>query len=351
MSSSTLDSDQLADSETRERPAWRRWLLVFCATFLGAGAFLYISMLAVDPYDTDRFPNLGLVGINDINPRTANASRGRDLRFNASIIGNSTGQNINPYTLSDATGLRFLQLTIPGTGPREQLALMRWIMRNHQRYGAFVLVADTFWCSPDPKLPLQYPFPFWLYRSNLEYLANVLSSKSLDRVGWRIRVALGLKRPSDLVRFGAYGAGENLPYAPAPAVTPGTLDMIGSPSRLPWVDKLENFIRKLPQSTGFVIVMPPVYYKFLPASGSKEAAGLEACKSALASAVAGRPHSGFLDFRVDSPASRNVANWIDNVHYRVGVAPPIEEAIVSALGNGAATASSASKLDAAVRIR
>jgi hypothetical protein len=338
MSLSTLDSNRLADTEARERRAWGRWLAVFCATFLGAGALLYISMLAVDPYDTGRFPNLGIVGIDDINPRTANASRGRDLRFNASIVGNSTGQNIDPYKLSDRTGLRLLQLTIPGIGPREQLAMMRWIMRNHHDYGAFVLVADTFWCSPDPKLPLMYPFPFWLYRGDLEYLANVLSPKSLDRVGWRIRVALGLKPPSDLVRFGVYEDGENLPYAPAPRVAPGTLDKIGSPPRLPWIDQLAIFIRRLPRPTSFVIVMPPVYYELLPTAGSKEAAGVDACKRALARVVAGRSHSGFLDFRVDSPASRNVANWIDNVHYRVAIAAAMEQKIAAAIRDGSDTA-------------
>ena len=338
MSLSTLDSDQLADSETRERPGWRRWLVVFCATFFGLGALLYISVLAVDPYDTGRFPNLGIVGIDDINPRTANASRGRDLRFNASIIGDSTGQNIDPYKLSDGTGLRFLQLTIPQTGPREQLAMMRWIMSNHHSYGAFVLVVDTFWCSPDPKLPLMFPFPFWLYRGDLEYLANVLSSKSLDRVGWRIRVALGLKPPSDMVRFSGYMAGEKLPFAPEPPVPPGTLDKIGSPPSFPWINQLESFIRELPRPTGVVIVMPPVYYKFLPLPGSKEAAGLEACKSALARAVGGRPLSGFLDFRVDNPATRNVAGWIDNVHYRVALASPMEQKIIAVLRNGAGTA-------------
>jgi hypothetical protein len=218
---------------------------------------------------------------------------------------------------------------------REQLAMMRWIVRTHHTHGAFVLVTDIFWCSPYPKLPLVYPFPFWSYRGDLEYLGNVLSSHSLDRVGWRIRVALVLRRPMDMARFTGYMAGENLPFAPEPTEPPGTLDRIGSPPSFPWIGKLESFIRELPRSVGFVIVMPPVYYKFLPAPGSTEAAGVRACKNALARAVAGRPRSGFLDFRVDSPAARNQANWIDNLHYRMALAAPIEQAIIPVLRGGA----------------
>lgn len=333
MNSFTSGSDR-ADIETRERAGWRRWLRVFCGTFFGVGAVLYVATLAIDPYDTGQFPNLGIVGIDDINPRTADASRGRDRRFNASIIGDSTGQDIDPYKLDGGTGLRFLQLTIPQTGPREQLAMMRWIMRTHHTYGTFVLMTDTLWCSPDPKLPLVYPFPFWLYRGDLEYLANLFSLHSLDRVGWRIRLALGLRPPKEMVRFTGYMAGENLPFAPEPAEPPGTLDRIGSPPSFPWVGKLESFIRELPPAVGFVIVMPPVYYGFLPAPGSTMAAGVRACKDALARAVAGRPRSGFLDFRVDSPAARNQANWIDNLHYRMALAAPIEQAIISVLRDG-----------------
>jgi len=47
-------------------------------------------LLLIDPYDTGRFPSLGIIGIGDRSMRTADASRGRDPRFNAAVIGNST---------------------------------------------------------------------------------------------------------------------------------------------------------------------------------------------------------------------------------------------------------------------
>lgn len=351
MSSSILDSDRRTTSQNARDTRWRRWLLAFCSVFFGVSAFLYILMLLIDPYDAGRFPNFGIVGIDDNNPRTADASRGRDLHFDAAIIGSSTGQNINPYTLSDGTGLQFLQLTVPGSGPREQLALMRWIISRHKSYSAFVIAADPSWCSSDPNLPLNYPFPFWLYRGDLEYLANVLSSKSLDRAAWRLRVALGLRPAQDSVRFFEYRKGENLAYAPEPTEQPSELEGIGSSPNFVWIDRLQEFITSLPRNTGIVILMPPVYASYLPPSGSKPAAALERCKAALARIVKGRPHSGFLDFRVENVATRDVSNWIDNIHYRVALGPPMEQPIIAIIGRHPATVSDAGGLQALAQSR
>ena len=75
-------------------------------------------------------------------------------------------------------------------------------------YGAFVVVTDMPWCSTDPNLPLENPFPFWLYGNDLDYLANVLSSKALDRVVYRIQISLGMRQPSDPVGYSDYLVGE-----------------------------------------------------------------------------------------------------------------------------------------------
>jgi hypothetical protein len=64
------------------------------------------------------------------------------------------------------------------------------------------------------------------------------------------------------------------------------------------------------------------------------AADLPACKAALARRVADRPRSGFLDFMVDGPISRDSANFIDPDHYRRNVARIIEASIVAVLRSG-----------------
>ena len=67
-------------------------------------------VLVVDPYDSGRLGLLGIEGVDDASPRTANASRARDPQFDSAVIGNSTGQLLKPSELSRLTGLRFVQL-------------------------------------------------------------------------------------------------------------------------------------------------------------------------------------------------------------------------------------------------
>src|SRR4051812_5349263 len=100
---------------------WQQFVTKFLATFWIGVAALFGFIVLMDPYDTGRFGMGWLPGVVDVNPRTADASRGRDPRFDSAIIGNSHGQLIEPTRLSAASGLNFVQLTVPGTGPREQL--------------------------------------------------------------------------------------------------------------------------------------------------------------------------------------------------------------------------------------
>src|SRR5689334_21793366 len=130
--SNSAATNHMTSSTSASEPArqWRRWLAVFGGVFFGLGALLFALLLLIDPYDTGRFPSFGLVGVRDRSMRTADASRGRNPHFNAAVVGNSTAQIINPYRLSELTDLHFIQLSIPQTGPREQLELMHWVLLN-----------------------------------------------------------------------------------------------------------------------------------------------------------------------------------------------------------------------------
>src|SRR5262244_3499053 len=148
--------------------AWLRFVQLFAITLVTTLTVVYFLIVVLDPYDSGRITNYTVSGVVDENPRTANASRGRDPLFDSVVIGNSRGQLLDPKRLSDGTGLSFVQLTTPGTGPQEQLALLRWFMRYHQRIGAVLLVADPLWCQ-QKLAPPAHPFPFWLYgESNFE---------------------------------------------------------------------------------------------------------------------------------------------------------------------------------------
>jgi hypothetical protein len=314
--------------------AWRRWLVMFCGAFFGVGGLFYVLLLLIDPYDTGRFPSFGLAGIADRSSRTADISRGRDPRFNAAIVGNSTGQLLDPYRLSEAMGLKFTQLAIPQLGPREELAIMRWVVSHHATYGALIVVVDLSWCSSDPNLEVMYPFPFWLYGGDLEYLANVLKPKALDRAAWRIEVALGLIEPADPVGYTDYFHGKTITFTPAPPRPPDDEGAAEWPPKFPWIEQLRAVLAALPPDAAAVVLMPPVHYSMLPTPGSRQAALIDACKSALANAVAGRPHGGFLDLRVDDAAAHDTEHFLDRVHFRGPLVTRVEDRIIALLRSG-----------------
>lgn len=323
---------------------WRRWLAAFGGVFFGLGALLFAVLLLIDPYDTGRFPSFGLVGVGDRSMRTADASRGRDSHFNAAIVGNSTGQILNPYRLSEQTGLRFIQLSIPQLGPREQLTLMHWVLSHHASYGALVITTDMLWCSHDPNLPLREPFPFWLYGDDADYLANVVSSKAIDRAVWRLQIALGLAKSVDPVGYTDYISGKRPPFEPLPTGSPVDTGETHGQHPFPWIDQLRALVEALPQSVRVIIVVPPVYFAYLSPPGSKEAKAIDTCKAALRGVVADRSLGAFLDFRVDMPEVHDISDFVDLVHYREKLQRVVEDRIIATLRSDERGSTQASRL-------
>jgi hypothetical protein len=332
MSSSISSSDV----PTEAASAWARWLLAFLGALVLGAALIFALVLIVDPYDSGRAGILGIKGIADASPRTANASRARDTQFDSAVIGNSTGQLLKPEELSRLTGAHFVQLTVPGTGPREQLAVMDFFLRKHPQAGALVIVTDASWCTRDPALALQHPFPFWLYGTrNLDFLGHLFSSRALDHTLRRILIGLGLRQRS--VPDGYWDYEKNGPQEFQPVIVRRE-DGGPAPAQVsadfPGVALLDAAIRRLPAGLPVVLIAPPAYYTMLPRPGSLAAAEQQACNAALRKLVAGRAHSNFIDYRVDNALTRERANFMDFGHYRAVIARKMEQGIADSIRLG-----------------
>jgi hypothetical protein len=314
--------------------AWRRFTLTFLFVFGSGLAVLYALIIAIDPYDTGRFPTFMPVGVSDENQQTASASNGRNPIFDAAVFGNSHGMLLSPTRLDKLTGLSFVQMTSPGSGPREQMILMRWFMRHHEQIKAFVITADQTWCTHDPAIPMLYQFPPWLYaESDLEYLAHMLNTRSLNTAYRRVLIALGYVAPTNPDGYWDYEVGRTWSFRPERPAG-GTLAPILSPDidrSFPALDALDVILAKLPPETPVVVVMPPQFYTLLPPPGSREAAEFAACKADIAARVRSRERSGFFDYLNDTPAARNSENFMDPEHYRANIAREIEADIASVI--------------------
>ncbi|HEX8164918.1 MAG TPA: hypothetical protein VF601_03925 [Beijerinckiaceae bacterium] len=340
MSSSISSSDGL-----RSRPdPWRRFALALAA---GAAALLALALAAawlLDPYDTGRSPLALKPGVRPQGPRTANASRGRDLAFDAAIIGNSHIQALSPERLDQLTGLSFVQLSIVATGPKEQFPVLDWFLRHHPRPRALVIGADRLWCEPEIASWNDAPFPFWLYSGSLpEYVRGLLRRQVLEEIPPRIRYLLSRRparaRPDGYWDYGPahVAAGYMTDPARRAALERRSDDYVRNPTgRFPAAERLRDVVAGLPTATAVVVVVPPTYRSLLPTPGSPGDADNRACKAALAGALAGRANAAVVDWRRDRPET-HVADWFfDWTHYGRPLAELVERDVAEALARARA---------------
>jgi hypothetical protein len=330
MSSSISSSDPMSQ--------WSRWLAIFGCTIAFGTSLLFVFMIVVDPYDSGQFGFLGIQGVNDWNQRTASASRARDPRFDSAVIGNSHGQILNPAELSRLTGAHFVQLTVPGTASREQLAILDFFVRHHQRVEGVVIVTDEVWCTHDPALPPAASFPFWLYGdSAFNYASRLLSWRALGHSFQRVMIALGLRNRSDPDGFSNYEElkiQDRHPDAVEQKYQPSSASAVSD--FFPAIRLLDGVIKGLPATVPIVLVVPPTIYTAIPPVGSLEAAEQHLCDAALKELVAGRPNSNFINYHIDSALTRDRLNFVDVSHYRAKVARKMEEGIAASIRSGEA---------------
>jgi len=317
---------------------WPRFVAAFTGGFFALLGIWLMAIILIDPYDAGYFPSLIGPGVVDDNDMTNAVGRGRDPRFDAGIFGNSHGLLIDPARLSPATGLHFVQLTVLGAGPREQLALMRYFVRRHAYVGAIVLIADQTWCTHDPALPnpwalAGYDFPYWLFgNSRWRYLAHMLSIRPWGLIRRRVLFAEGRVVPLDPAGVAEYPKSWNLALAvDMPREPDFPLNAAQISTQWPAIDRLEGLMARLPRAVEIVVVMAPIYAGLLHGPDTRQGAELAACKVRLAGALARR--GAFLDFLVDSPLSRERANFLDLHHMTPIVARAIEPRIVEAVNN------------------
>ena len=316
----------------------RNFLVALVGSLIGYLAIGYL----LDPYDSGRSRLFSVDAVRPQGPRTAAAVRGRDPAYTGAILGNSHIQLVDPARLSAATGIPFLQLSVTATGPSEQLVLLDWYLRHHPRPRALVLSADDYWCTGNPALPNDKPFPFWLFSDNTaSYLGGLLRWSVLEeipgRIGWllkRNRDNAARNGWSDYEKnYLALGFGENdargklRRAAPVPEEPdPGT----AGPS-FPAAERLETAAAGLPADTALVLVFPPVYGPALERPGSPRERAVNACKAALRDALRAHSLSAVVDWHRDRPDLYDPAHFFDQTHYRHPIARPLTDEIAETL--------------------
>ena len=329
----------MTSTDLGDRQRWlgfSRWFALTTALTLFCGvAFL----LAVDPYDSGRTGLLGRAGVQDQYPTTAHASRARNPAFNAAIFGNSRVQQLNPERLNALTGLSFVSLTMPGTGPADQIIVMKRFLATHRTPPkAIVIGADGYWCRPS--FAFSERFPHWLYDASLlNYLVGIVRFRSLEAAASRIGFlwsGKGGARPDGYWNYVPVFAGLGLadPQASRQRVESNSKPSFEPNPRAvyPAIESLRTVLRSVPTETRFVLVRPPVYRNGLPATGTPGAANQVACDAAFARLTAEFPQVRLIDFMKPGPIAEAASNFYDFDHYRDPVAVEVEREIAATIG-------------------
>jgi hypothetical protein len=211
-------------------------------------------------------------------------------------------------------------------------------MRKHPHPRALIIGADPYWCWHDREEPAQN-LPYWLYdQSFLEYAVRLISWRSIEHAFQRISIGLGYRPRAIVDGFFNYeeiwppGLFRDAarPMDPAPAATAAERDVF------PAIARLDAAIKKIPSDVPIILFVPPTLATTVPQPGSVAAIERQACNAALERTVAGRPHSRFINYRVDNALTRNPDDFADFIHYRGAIAEKITQGIIATLRLGPA---------------
>ena len=256
-----------------EAGRWRGFVRSALAAAGGLLAAFLLAALVLDPYDTGRTPFSLKDGVRPQGPRTAAASRGRDQSFAGAVFGNSHIQLVAPDSLREQTGIPFVSMIAPATGPKETLVLLDWWLRHRREPArAVVIGADQRWCTADPAMPNDKPFPFWLFAESFrEYALGLIRYDLLEelwrRAGYLLRPGAPRARPDG---YWDYEEGYRVQgYETDPRkraeleirADSGGGNVTGP---FPAVEALRTLFARLGPDVPVVLVRPPVYRSLLP---------------------------------------------------------------------------------------
>lgn len=328
----------MSSSTSSSEARWRSFAVSFLLAALGLAGGLIALALLIDPYDTGRSPLPLKEGISPQGPRTAAASRGRDPHFRGAIFGNSHIQLVSPDELKAKTGIPFVSLIAPATGPRETLVLLDWFLRHRREPAeALVIGVDTRWCTPDPAMPGDKPFPDWLFSASpLAYLGGLMRFDVLEELPRRLGY-LFARRPERARPDGYWDYEANYelqgfhadPVRRARLQEPIDISGGNASGPFPAAEKLSALLARLAPEVPVILLRPPNFISAQPVPGSPGAQADAACRDAFARLAASRPRTALVDWRVDRPENREPDNYFDHTHYRQAIARRVESDIAA----------------------
>jgi hypothetical protein len=317
---------------------WKSLVTLFTGLFAGALAFLYLFVLLIDPYDIVPLSLPLDRRIVSINQRYMYPQIARSGRFDSLLTGTSTAQLIDPRSLNGPFVGRFANLAMDSMRAWEQMQIVDLFSRANGPPNNLIIALDSVWCERDAdreRITFR-GFPDWLYDDNewndYLYLLNVGTIEiAVRQLGYQ----LGLYR--ERVRYDGFRvftppeasydaarARQHLWKGRTPHQRPQNLPPPLSADerqelKFPALAWLEAILAKQPSSTRRMLAYMPVHVAAQPWPGSAAASIEEECKARI-DKIAQKHGAAVVDWRINSPITREDRHYWDPLHYRLPVA-------------------------------
>jgi hypothetical protein len=341
--------------------AWRRFVLLFFATFAGGVVSAGLFILLLDPLDLVPF------SLPIERPLVSGSQRFdfpqvmRSRRYDSIIVGSSTARLIDPERLNGPFNARFANMALNAGTAWEQWTVFEYFRRKAGPPKILVVGIDAVWCRPDADTRRTvHGFPEWLYDdSRWNDYANLFNSGTLELAGRLIGYHFGLirarsrydgfevftpaEREFDLARArGNIWIGQAprpLPDLPPPALPDAERRAQSFPA-LAWMDTM---LAELPPSSMKVLAFMPVHVALQAWPGTHEAAVDAECKARIGT-IARTRSATLVDWRIASPITTNDENYWDGLHYRLPIAQRIARELTEAVLNNKESADGSYRL-------
>ena len=337
MNSSISNSDDI----------WKRYFRIMIAALIGIFAGGYLFIIISDPYGVIPYSlskNRGFA----TDPRFFMPNLAKRTQFDSAIIGTSTIRLLNPEDLNPLFDGRFVNLGMNGAFLSEQKAIMDIFLRYHHRPKAIILGVDHLNFDKSTyheKYLDQFPenFPKWLYDENRANDLPAYNWRTMQHAIRQMRSITGLtqfkyrfdgyedfttRRPYDINRarkiiYGSTTPKNIIAVNPPAQVTREQIEAF----KFPALSHLEKMLKRLPESTLKIVIIPPFHIYHQAAPGSMEAIQWGEFKRRVATIVCHYQNIALIDFMIESPITTSDENFLDQIHYRVPVAQEIARLI------------------------
>ncbi|MBR0952898.1 hypothetical protein [Bradyrhizobium canariense] len=288
-------------------------------------AFIYIR----DPYGRSGLRSRAEMA--NLPERLIAVSRAMDSQFDAAIIGNSTSIMLQPESLDQLSGRRFVSLSNSGGGPVLALATARLFFRYHPNARALIVAMDYGWCTKGKDVGEQHPYPAWLYGSTFDYLLGLFRHASIDMLNTSYQEQGHLRIDGFHPYNDAFRDIDDMATTMErlSRTTRPTASRYPAPYTFDPPAMLRDLISTAPSGMTFVLFWTPRYLTMQPVEGTSADMEDAACKRQFAEIAS--PRVRIVDWSGPRPENRDPTNFFDTNHYRDNLARLVERDIADAL--------------------